>query len=216
MCASLFPHQLYIYCTNTSTVTGMHTNYFVIPVPISLSFVCLCFSLLSLELGRCSSDLFSVQQTTYRIGNHVYYWVWLRPDRLMWRKQHQQLTVHLTGIILIPSWCCRCTTVLYTSTVAPPLSARDYLYTVCYTVSKASCGAGCRREFQSNSCPKKYSLKVFLANSSWRAQPTSSATVEQFHALAIDSEGILQVSVWIVESLLRYCTYQVRINNATV
>ena len=23
---------------------------------------------------------FSVQQTTYRIGNHVYYWVWLRPD----------------------------------------------------------------------------------------------------------------------------------------
>ena len=31
---------------------------FVIPVPISLSFVCLCFSLLSLELGRCSSDLF--------------------------------------------------------------------------------------------------------------------------------------------------------------
>ena len=33
-------------------------HYFVIPVPFSLSFVCLCFSLLSLELGRCSSDLF--------------------------------------------------------------------------------------------------------------------------------------------------------------
>ena len=48
-----------------------------------LSLCRLCFSLLSLELGRCSSDLFSVQQTTYRIGNHVYYWVWLRPDRLM-------------------------------------------------------------------------------------------------------------------------------------
>ena len=47
-------------------------------------FLCVCvFLLLSLELGRCSSDLFSVQQTTYRIGNHVYYWVWLRPDRLM-------------------------------------------------------------------------------------------------------------------------------------
>ena len=30
----------------------------------------------------------SAQQTTYRIGNHVYYWVWLRPDRLMWRKQN--------------------------------------------------------------------------------------------------------------------------------
>ena len=28
--------------------------------------------------------------TTYRIGNHVYYWVWLRPDRLMWRIQQQQ------------------------------------------------------------------------------------------------------------------------------
>ena len=29
--------------------------------------------------------LFPVQQTTYRIGNHVYYWVlvWLRPDRLI-------------------------------------------------------------------------------------------------------------------------------------
>ena len=25
----------------------------------------------------------TVQQTTYRIGNHVYYWVWLRPDWLM-------------------------------------------------------------------------------------------------------------------------------------
>ena len=51
---------------------------------LSLCRLCVCvFSLLSLELGRCSSDLFSVQQTTYRIGNHVYYWVWLRPDRLM-------------------------------------------------------------------------------------------------------------------------------------
>ena len=59
--------------------------YFVIPVPFSLSFFCVFvfFLLLLLELGRCSSDLFSVQQTTYRIGNHVYYWVWLRPDRLM-------------------------------------------------------------------------------------------------------------------------------------
>ena len=27
---------------------------------------------------------------TYRIGNHVYYWVWLRPDRLMWRIQQQE------------------------------------------------------------------------------------------------------------------------------
>ena len=28
--------------------------------------------------------------TTYRIGNDVYYWVWLRPDRFMWRIQQQQ------------------------------------------------------------------------------------------------------------------------------
>ena len=48
--------------------------YFVILIPFSLSFLFVCvFLLLSLELGRCSSDLF--QQTTCRIGNHVYYWV---------------------------------------------------------------------------------------------------------------------------------------------
>ena len=52
----------------------------------------------SLVDGRCSSDIFSVQQTTYRIGNHVYYWVWLRPDRLMWRKQQQQLSTRCSYI----------------------------------------------------------------------------------------------------------------------
>ena len=60
--------------------------YVVILVPFSLSFLFLfvcVFLLLSLELCRFSSDFFSVQQTTYRIGNHVYYWVYLRPDRLM-------------------------------------------------------------------------------------------------------------------------------------
>ena len=42
------------------------------------------FLLLSLELGiYMFLGSFSIQQTTYRIGNHVYYWVWLRPDRLM-------------------------------------------------------------------------------------------------------------------------------------
>ena len=52
---------------------------------LSLCRLCVCvFSLLSLELGRCSSDLFlSSRPRKYRIGNHVYYWVWLRPDRLM-------------------------------------------------------------------------------------------------------------------------------------
>ena len=39
-----------------------------------------CFVLmLSLELCICSSDLFPVQQSTYRIGKHIiYYWVWLK------------------------------------------------------------------------------------------------------------------------------------------
>ena len=32
---------------------------------------------------RSVNDIFSVQQTTYRVGNHVYYWVWLRPDQLI-------------------------------------------------------------------------------------------------------------------------------------
>ena len=40
-------------------------------------FLCSHWSLVDVPL------IFSVQQTTYRIGNHVYYWVWLRPDRLM-------------------------------------------------------------------------------------------------------------------------------------
>ena len=33
---------------------------------------------------------FPVQETTYWIGNHVYYWVWLRPDRLMRSTQQQK------------------------------------------------------------------------------------------------------------------------------
>ena len=38
-------------------------------------YVCV-FRLLSLELCRCSSDLFlSSRPRTYRIGNHVHYWV---------------------------------------------------------------------------------------------------------------------------------------------
>ena len=37
--------------------------------------------MLSLELCRRSSDIFL--SSRLRIGNHVYYWEWLRPDRLM-------------------------------------------------------------------------------------------------------------------------------------
>ena len=52
-------------------------------LPFLFCFV-MFFSLLSLELCRLDVPLiFSGQQTSYRIGNHVYYWVWLRPDRLM-------------------------------------------------------------------------------------------------------------------------------------
>ena len=51
---------------------------------LSFLFVLFCFVfMLLLKLCRCSSDIFPVQQTTYRIGNRVYYWVWLRLDRLM-------------------------------------------------------------------------------------------------------------------------------------
>ena len=47
-------------------------------------FLCVCvFLLLSLELGRCSSDLFLSSSPRTGFGNHVYYWVWLRPDQLM-------------------------------------------------------------------------------------------------------------------------------------
>ena len=47
-------------------------------VPSFLSFLsCFCFVLFSCSrwsfVNKRSSDLFPVQQTTYRIGNHVYY-----------------------------------------------------------------------------------------------------------------------------------------------
>ena len=79
-------HYVKLSLSNAPSFIFFWPVYFVIPVPFSLSFfLCVCvFLLLSLELGRCSSDLFlSSRPRTYRIGNHVYYWVWLRPDRLM-------------------------------------------------------------------------------------------------------------------------------------
>ena len=50
-------------------------------------FVLLCF-LLSLELCIIMVDIALIffcpaEHVQYRIGNHVYFWVWLRPDRLM-------------------------------------------------------------------------------------------------------------------------------------
>ena len=57
LAAGTMPNSLYrmplVYLSLTCVFC-----FFVIHVPFSLSFVCLCFSLLSLELGRCSSDLF--------------------------------------------------------------------------------------------------------------------------------------------------------------
>ena len=50
----------------------------------SLCRLCVCVFLCShWSLVDVPLIFFSVQQTTYRIGNHVYYWVWLRPDRLI-------------------------------------------------------------------------------------------------------------------------------------
>ena len=57
----------------------------------SFVFVVFCFVFVVLFCSRwsvvdvpliffCPAD-----HVQYRIGNHVYYWVWLRPDRLMWR-----------------------------------------------------------------------------------------------------------------------------------
>ena len=37
--------------------------------------------------------IFSCPQTTYRIGNRVYYRVWLRPDRFKWRNIHTHTLV---------------------------------------------------------------------------------------------------------------------------
>ena len=62
--------------------------------------VCLCFSFALIGAWLMFLWSFSVQQTTYRIGNHVYYWVWLRPDRLMWRKQQQQQQQHKSFFFL--------------------------------------------------------------------------------------------------------------------
>ena len=44
----------------------------------------LFFSMPSLELFRCSNDIFqsSRPRSTRLTTNRVYYWVWLRPDRL--------------------------------------------------------------------------------------------------------------------------------------
>ena len=53
-----------------------------------LSFIGIGFGFglsLSLELCRCSFDRFLSSSTTYRIGNHVYYWARLKSDRLMSR-----------------------------------------------------------------------------------------------------------------------------------
>ena len=50
--------------------------------------------MLSLGLFRYSSDLFLSSRPTYRIGNRVYYWVWLRPDRLFNVKNTHTVHTH--------------------------------------------------------------------------------------------------------------------------
>ena len=52
-------HYAKLSLSNAPRLSFFWPVYFVIPVPFSLSFfVCLCFLLLSLELGKCSSDRF--------------------------------------------------------------------------------------------------------------------------------------------------------------
>ena len=51
-------HYAKLSLSNAARLSFSDLCILLFPVPISLSFVCLCFSLLSLELGRCSSDLF--------------------------------------------------------------------------------------------------------------------------------------------------------------
>ena len=48
---------------------------------------------LPLELCRCFSDSFLSRQITYRVGNRVYYWVWLRPDRLLCKTRKNTHTI---------------------------------------------------------------------------------------------------------------------------
>ena len=60
-----------------------------------LFFIYILF-MLSLELCGCSSDIFPVQQTTYQIVNQLYYWVWLRPDRLICMKN----TAHCSSVVI--------------------------------------------------------------------------------------------------------------------
>ena len=70
-------------------------------VPFFLSFLfcffifVLFYLLLSLELCRCASDLFlsSRRRTGSATTYQVYYWVWLRPDRLVGRKQQQSRAI---------------------------------------------------------------------------------------------------------------------------
>ena len=73
-----------------SPIFFWHVVYFVILVPFSLSFLYFFFILLSLELGRCSSDLFlsSRPRTGLATTYYAYYWVWLRPDRLKCEKNN--------------------------------------------------------------------------------------------------------------------------------
>ena len=70
---------------------------------LSYFFFCVVFVFtLPLELCTCPSGLFSAQQATYRIGNRVYYWVWLRSiidpppppweDECEWRRMTIRVT----------------------------------------------------------------------------------------------------------------------------
>ena len=80
---SISDSQMYVYCSTAvhfgvcAVHFGVYVNFFF------WSNFCFCFCVvfvftLPFELCTCPSGLFSAQQATYRIGNRVYYWVWLR------------------------------------------------------------------------------------------------------------------------------------------
>ena len=75
-------HYANLSLSNASSSIFFWHVYFVILVPFSLSFLfvfffCSHWSLVDVPL------IFFCPADHVRVGNHVYYWVWLRPDRLM-------------------------------------------------------------------------------------------------------------------------------------
>ena len=85
--------RLSLYQTHSiecsSSIFFWHVNFVIVPF-LSFLFCFVVFVLLSLELFcRRFSDLsLSSRPRTGLATTYIITWVWLRPDRLMWRKQY--------------------------------------------------------------------------------------------------------------------------------